>query len=121
MKKYQIEVNERQLSLLHSAVELQLRVRFGQGWAIIENILPITASDYRTIKDAYDPVLDTLMRRIAIDPYTQTMRACNAVTSQEERDMWVSFEQAIGYRQSGEVPLSKYGFLNIKEITDSKE
>lgn len=120
MKKYQIEVNEHQLRLLHSAVELQLRVRLGQGWAITENILPLTASDYRTIKDAYDPVLDALMRCIALEPYTHTTRECNAATSQEERDMWVSFEQALGMRKS-EVSLGNYGFLNIKEITDSKE
>lgn len=119
MEKYMIVCNKHQLELLANAVELQMRGRIGQGWAITENIIPFRSKDYRELKDVYDPILDVIVRRVAsVDHYhPYELRPENANTRDIERDMWISLENALGKRDE-ELSLGEYGFMEIKKIKD---
>ena len=115
MKKYVIECNEQQLRLLRSAVELQMRVRIGQGWAITENVMAIGMPQYADMKDHFDPVLDAICRIISSKPNKQgEMLDCNAETRYIERDMWIGLENALGMRRDN-FPLGDYGILKVEE------
>ena len=121
MKNYIIECNEEQLRLLRSAVELQMRVRIGQGWAITENILSFGDADYRDVKEHYDRILDEVLRNVAYThPQYGKLRECVSRTREEERDMWVSLENALGMR-TGEIALGMYGLMKISEAKEKEE
>lgn len=112
MKNYTIHCNGEQLRLLCSAVELQMRIRMGQGWAITENLIEITDPDYRPLKDAYDHMLDAVLRRISIN-IDGTLKHPNTMI---ERDMWIGLENALGMRTE-EIGLSEYGLMKVEEVT----
>ena len=112
MKNYTIHCNEEQLQLLRTAVELQMRIRIGQGWAITENLIDITDPDYRPLKDAYDHMLDAVLSRISIN-IDGTLKHPNTMI---ERDMWIGLENAIGMRTE-EIGLSEYGLMKVDEVS----
>lgn len=99
MKTYTITCSEEQMRLLRSAVELQMRIRFGQGWAITDNLMPITRNDYRTVKDLYDPVLNQMLEQIVMqDGYRNRIRPELADNRSTERDMWIALECGLNLR-----------------------
>lgn len=113
MKEYVIHCNEEQLQLLRTAVELQMRIRIGQGWAITENLIEITDPEYRPMKDDYDDILDAILRKIVIAPDGRLKHQQKWI----ERDMWVGIENAIGMRK-GEIGLSEYGLMKVDEVIE---
>ena len=123
VKKYTIECNEEQLRLLRSAVELQMRVRIGQGWAITENVIPLADERYRELKDAYDPILDVICRIVSakdgFSGYMLELRDENAATMEIERDMWIGLENGLGMRKN-EIGLSEYGLLKVTKKEDDE-
>ena len=113
MKQYIIHCNEEQLRLLRSAVELQMRIRIGQGWAITENFIEITDPEYRPVKDSYDDVLDVILRKITFGDDGRLKRQPKWI----ERDMWIGIENALGMR-TGEIGLSEYGLMKVEEVSE---
>lgn len=110
MKQYIIHCNEEQLRLMRSALELQMRVRIGQGWAITENLIEIIDPEYRPLKDSYDDVLDAILRNIVLDN-----GRLKHPQEWKERDMWIGCENALGAR-TGEIGLSEYGIMKVDEV-----
>ena len=113
MKNYTIHCNEEQLRLLRSAVELQMRVRLGQGFALTENLLDFVDPIYMDKKTFLQPLLDIILRKMVEDsPGVLTEHVQE--TGREERDMWVSLEKALGMRD-GDISLGEWGMMKIEE------
>lgn len=110
MKQYAIYCNEKQLELLRTAVELQMRVRIGQGWAITENLLGYSMNEMR---ETLNKLLDDILRPMVFNDDGTYKRSKDWI----ERDMWIGLENALGMR-TGEIPLSKYGLLKVEEVKD---
>lgn len=113
MKNYIIHCNYEQLQLLRSAVELQMRVRIGQGWAITENLSEICDKDYRLYKDMYDRILDNILTNIVCDDNHRLKKGKGWI----DRDMWIGIENALGMR-NGEIALSEYGLMKVEEVSE---
>lgn len=109
MKNYIIHCNEEQLRLLCSAIELQMRVRIGQGWAITENLCGYAIDENREL---YNRLLDDILRHMTINDDNTLKRHKDWI----ERDMWIGIENALGMR-TGEIPLSEYGLMKVEEVT----
>lgn len=115
MKEYVIHCNEEQLRLLKSAVELQMRTRIGQGFAIIENLCYGDA-DFRDKFEAYDSILNEVLNKIVVIDYCHTRKSLDN-THMTERDMWIGLENALGFR-IGETGLSDYGLLKVDKVRE---
>lgn len=115
MKEYIIRCNEDQLQLMRSAIELQMRVRIGQGWAITENLLDIIDPEYRPLKENYDSILDSILRKIACNP-DGTLRHQQRWV---ERDMWCGIEDGLGIKTDS-FPLSEYGIMKVECTGEGK-
>lgn len=113
MKNYVIHCNEEQLQRIRSALELQMRVRIGQGWAITENITDICDKDYVFYKDAYDRILDDILTKIVCDDQHRLKKGKDWT----DRDMWIGCENALGIRV-GEIALSEYGIMKVEEVSE---
>lgn len=112
MKEYTIRCNREQLELLRSAVELQMRVRAGQGWAITENLRDIAGDRYTECKDAYDKLLDVILQKIVFsgEYYRNPLNWI-------ERDMWIGIENGLGVRDDVS-ELSAYGLMRVEEVSE---
>lgn len=113
MKEYTIHCNEEQLRLLCSAVELQMRVRLGQGFALTENLLDITSDRYGDKRELLEPILSAILRKMVEKSYGRLYDHITE-TRTEERDMWISLEKALG-RRDNEIALGKWGLMKIEE------
>lgn len=116
MKEYTIRCNEEQLHLLRSAVELQMRVRIGQGFALSENLMSIDNDSYGYKQELYEPLLNEILRKMTEKSYC-TLADHIAKTRNEERDMWISIENALGVRNE-HISIGKWGFMKIDEVTE---
>lgn len=110
MKEYVIHCNEEQLQLLRSAVELQMRVRIGQGWAITENLLGYSINEMR---ETLSKLLDDILRPMVFNDDGTYKRGKDWI----ERDMWIGLENALGMR-TDEIGLSEYGLLKVEEVSE---
>ena len=113
-KEFIIHCNEDQLRLLHSAVELQMRVRLGQGFALTENLLSFEDDKYGDKKEIYESLLNEILRKMVVKSYCQLADHLQE-TRTEERDMWISLEKALGMREN-EIALGQWGLMKIEEV-----
>lgn len=109
MKNYIIHCNEEQLQRIRTALELQMRVRIGQGWAITENLMEICDKDYRLYKDMYDRILNDILTNIVCDDNHSLKKGKDWI----DRDMWIGCENALGVRAEN-FPLSEYGIMKVE-------
>ena len=111
MKQYIIHCNEEQLRKLCSAIELQMRVRIGQGFAIVENLCGFAIDENREL---YTRLLDDVLKPMTINPDNTLKIPKDWV----DRDMWIGICNALGMR-TGESSLSKYGLLKVEEVNEN--
>ena len=107
MTEYIIRCNEAQLRKLCSAIELQMRVRIGQGFAIVENLCGFAIDENREL---YPRLLDDILKPMTMNPDNTLKIPKDWV----DRDMWIGICNALGMR-TGEIGLSKYGLLKVEE------
>lgn len=110
MKNFIIHCNEEQLSLLCSAIELQMRVRIGQGWAIKENICGYGTDD---ITELCSRVLDDILRPMTINPDGRVKYERRWI----DRDIWASLRQAL-CGGTDETALGEYGLMKVEEVNE---
>lgn len=116
MKNFVIHCNEEQLNLIRTALELQMRIRIGQGWAITENLMNISDEHYADYKDAYDDVLNAVIKNMVLN----CDGTCKYADRWIDRDMWIATETALKLRDS-DVGLSEYGIMKIEEVENAPD
>ena len=113
MKTYTIKVNEDQLRLMCSALELQMRVRIGQGFAITENVTTFKFPDDVDLQNT-EKELTRIIKPLVIMPGQHDQFPHLARTRWIERDMWKSCEHALGMTDA-DIGLSIYGFPEVTQ------
>lgn len=118
MDNYIIHCNEKQLRLLESAVELQMRVRFGQGFGIIDNLSDFSAPKRYEFGEFYEPILDAILAKIIMNDKNRIRNEISN-TRMIERDMWKSLVNT-RYDENDDISLGEYGFMKI-EVEEEKD
>lgn len=117
MQMYTIRCNEEQLRIIRDAVELQMRIHTGQGWAITENLTNNgwqKNQDKGIIKELYDSVLTEMLKSMFIfsEPTVEYRET--------ERDIWAMMSNALltGNAKYSSMQLGQYKPPVIKKVEE---
>lgn len=116
MKEYTIHCNEEELGLLLTAVELQMRMRLGQGFAVCENLFDRSDTlGCIDMKEAYEPILDLVLRKMTHPNDPTRISEHLLETQMVERDMWAALNDTVIGAKEHSMALGKYGLMKIEE------